>query len=609
MHHGTKSTTRSRHRIRHAVTAGLVILLASAVMENRNALAFIVFDNTSDGRGIGRWNAAPHFVDGVERSLDGGIRYSVTGGSWEAFHSAFSWAGTPPTVEEFQHTFEHALAVWEEVDPATGLGTDLRFVPDFDTPVASGWDLPSFLMLNPGAEIDLMATNHDLRVRWSIFGDPDADSVTLTSGVENYPATVGAGGDIEFSTNHVWTIEQIQNDLAHMVPFTLGILPADGAPRDNSSEYYDDNYDNTSSETAHATLTNSFADLINPMDPDNSPGLSLYDVAGDPGVETPGVDLLTEETPEAPAPDLRLTNDEFAARQFLYPYVPRRTLQAGDADQDLDFDQFDLVRVQQAAKYLTGQIASWGEGDWSGAPGGSPGNPPTGDGLFNQLDIVAALTSDVYLQGPYSAVQAGGTAGDGQTSLVYNAATGELLVDAPSGNELTSINLTSEGDKFVGDKPAILDGAFDNFAVDNLFKATFGGSFGSISFGQVLPAGLTESDLAADLSAVGSLAGGGDLGEVDLVYVPEPTSFGLLLLGWIAIAAQGRTQTFTKQRRPLGKKITVPLVPFPFPWDLHKLKVIFHPPSGIGPRALVSTHLKRSDEFESSLSHREGRTR
>ena len=104
-------------------------------------------------------------------------------------------------MEEFQHTFEHAFAVWEEVDPATGLGTDLRFVPDFDTPVASGWDLPSVLMLNPGAEIDLMATSHDSRVRWSIFGDPDADSVTLTSGVENYPATVGAGGDIEFSTN------------------------------------------------------------------------------------------------------------------------------------------------------------------------------------------------------------------------------------------------------------------------------------------------------------------------------------------------------------------------------------------------------------------------
>ena len=77
----------------------------------------------------------------------------------------------------------------------------------------------------------------------------------------------------------------------------------------------------------------------------------------------------------------------------------------------------------------------------------------------------------------------------------------------------------------------MLDGAFDNFAADNVFKATFGGSFGSISFGHVLPAGIVESDLAADLSAVGSLAGGGDLGDVDLVYVPEPTCMLLLIIG------------------------------------------------------------------------------
>ena len=58
------------------------------------------------------------------------------------------------------------------------------------------------------------------------------------------------------------------------------------------------------------------------------------------------------------------------------------SLLAGDADQDMDFDQLDLVQVQVAAKYLTGQAATWGEGDWDGAPGGTPGNPPAGDGLL-----------------------------------------------------------------------------------------------------------------------------------------------------------------------------------------------------------------------------------
>ena len=76
--------------------------------------------------------------------------------------------------------------------------------------------------------------------------------------------------------------------------------------------------------------------------------------------------------------------------------------------------------------------------------------------------------------------------GDGQTSLVYNEGTGELSVDAPAGKELTSINITSAGSKFIGDKPAVLDGAFDNFAGDNIFKATFGGSFGEITFGNVV---------------------------------------------------------------------------------------------------------------------------
>ena len=79
-------------------------------------------------------------------------------------------------------------------------------------------------------------------------------------------------------------------------------------------------------------------------------------------------------------------------------------LQAGDADQDLDFDQLDLVQVQVAAKYLSGEPATWGEGDWDGAPGGEQGSPPAGDGRFDQLDIVSALAGGVYLAGPYAAL-------------------------------------------------------------------------------------------------------------------------------------------------------------------------------------------------------------
>ena len=58
--------------------------------------------------------------------------------------------------------------------------------------------------------------------------------------------------------------------------------------------------------------------------------------------------------------------------------------------------------MQIAAKYMTGEPATWGEGDWDGAPGGAPSSPPAGDGAFNQQDIVAALRANVYLIGPYA---------------------------------------------------------------------------------------------------------------------------------------------------------------------------------------------------------------
>ena len=206
-------------------------------------------------------------------------------------------------------------------------------------------------------------------------------------------------------------------------------------------------------------------------------------------------------------------------------------LQPGDADQDFDFDQLDLVRVQVAAKYLSGEAATWGDGDWDGAPGGEQGNPPAGNQLFDQVDIIAALTAGKYLTGPYAATNRTGTVGDGQTSIVYNATSGELAVDAPASVDLTSINIDSAAGIFTGDPAMNLGGSFDNDADDNIFRATFGCSFGSLSFGNVAQPGLSEQFVANDLTVVGSLAGGGGLGDVDLIYIPEPSSLLLLSLG------------------------------------------------------------------------------
>ena len=217
-------------------------------------------------------------------------------------------------------------------------------------------------------------------------------------------------------------------------------------------------------------------------------------------------------------------------------------LNAGDADQDLDFDQLDLVQVQVAAKYLTGEPATWGEGDWDGAPGGQPDSPPTGNGLFDQLDVIAALAAGTYLTGPYATIQSNGQSGDGQTSVVYSPDTGELSVDAPLGVELTSINIDSASGIFTGDAAQNLGGSFDHDADGNIFKATFGSSFGSLSFGSVAQAGLSPQFVADDLTVVGSLAGGGDLGPVDLVYVPEPSTV------WLLLTAIGPLLAFRRRR-------------------------------------------------------------
>jgi hypothetical protein len=134
---------------------------------------------------------------------------------------------------------------------------------------------------------------------------------------------------------------------------------------------------------------------------------------------------------------------------------------------------------------------------------------------------------------PFPAIQPNGQSSDGQTSVVYNAGTGEVAVDAPAGVELTSINIDSAAAIFTGEPAQNLGGSFDNDADNNIFKATFGSSFGSLTFGSVAPAGLSEEFVVGDLSVIGSLAGGGELGDVDLVYVPEPSTLWTLAFGML----------------------------------------------------------------------------
>jgi hypothetical protein len=124
--------------------------------------------------------------------------------------------------------------------------------------------------------------------------------------------------------------------------------------------------------------------------------------------------------------------DEVADQLVLMQNAGARPLRAGDADQDFDFDQADVVQVQIAAKYLSGQAATWGQGDWDGAPGGWLGSPPAGDGLFNQMDIIAALDTGLYLTGPYTALRPDGRV-LGDVDVIY--------VPEPAGFHLLAMGL------------------------------------------------------------------------------------------------------------------------------------------------------------------------
>ncbi len=98
---------------------------------------------------------------------------------------------------------------------------------------------------------------------------------------------------------------------------------------------------------------------------------------------TAGIYALTFDTANAAVVDVIYGNALLSGDIALWINGP------GDADLNGQFDQLDIVRVLQIAKFLAGPPANWGDGDWNDSD------------QFDDTDLDTAKEPGHYLQGPF----------------------------------------------------------------------------------------------------------------------------------------------------------------------------------------------------------------
>jgi hypothetical protein len=201
----------------------------------------------------------------------------------------------------------------------------------------------------------------------------------------------------------------------------------------------------------------------------------------------------------------------------------------GDADADGDVDTADTTTVYQNFTGAGGVGKSWTTGDFDG------------DGDVDTADTTGTFQNFTGAASPYTA-PALGAGSPTVADLIYNAATGELTIDPDGVSDIISYVLqTTESPGFIEENHNAAGGLWNQFvdSTDSQIGATIG-LFGEspinspVNIGAVMPSGLSAGQFAAFLSShEWAIVGGG--GPFDLVWVPEPSSVMLAVIGGLGL--------------------------------------------------------------------------